>query len=573
MAERNRVPRWHCNKRWTDIDRAKKALSLLESPKFENKTWTEGRQAFYAILLNRENLSSSTNPRSARAIIGTFKFFGFVWTKNRKLIVTPAGKAFIHGNSSAILEKQLLKWQYPNPFEGKGNVAPYTRSLRIFPFRALLRLLEKIGSIEERELALFVWKTKNSDASELNRVEQEILHFRKLSEAEKRKACETDPLFVTNHEYEAHLRPYSVVTGLLMFDSKTRLLSIDPSAKVKVGKILSECIEIKTEWKDEEEWFQYFGDTRFYHPPRRIELRFTSKKGPVAGVYIQITHNKSKKFGLTDDDGSVFFDLYDNMKYEAKALSPKDGKSLHSSSIVVHPGVKQVKKQMKKAPLRKKDTIKELTRKVHQLQSKGLDDEIRERIDMRARIEGKQIAKKQLKLVRGGRFEELIYRLLNLFRNRIFDDVVWNGKIGDWGLPFPAQKVSKETGKKLPDILAFQNAYVYVVEATLLRGRAQWEKPEAVSVPEHVENMISEHKNKEVVGIFVAGKLDRSVQINLVMRAVNLGYKIVPMGVEEFLGIIKLLDVSKKDFWKANLDHIWSIHKRVLADKTQSRAQ
>ena len=57
------------------------------------------------------------------------------------------------------------------------------------------------------------------------------------------------------------------------------------------------------------------------------------------------------------------------------------------------------------------------------------------------------------------------------------------------------------------------------------------------------------------------------------MRAVNLGYKIVPMGVEEFLDIIKLLDVSKKDFWKANLDHIWNIHKRVLADKTQSRAQ
>ena len=82
--------------------------------------------------------------------------------------------------------------------------------------------------------------------------------------------------------------------------------------------------------------------------------------------------------------------------------------------------------------------------------------------------------------------------------------------------------------------------------------------------------MISAYEDKEVVGIFIAGKLDRSVQINLVTRAVNLGYRIVPMEVKEFLGIVELLDVSKRDFWKANLDHIWNIHKRVLADKMRS---
>jgi len=570
LVNKSKIPRWHCNKRWTDISKTQKALSILESAKFENKTWTEGKQAFYAILLNKSDLSSSTNPRSTRAILGTFKFFGFAWTKNRKLIITPTGKQFVHGDVSNILRKQLLKWQYPNPFEGKGNVAPYTRSLKLFPFRAMLKLLRKFGPITEKELALFVWKIKSDDRSELNRVEQEILNFRRLGKTKREKIRNSDPLYVTCHEYEAHLRPYIIATGLCTFDPKSRSLSTDPNAKLEISKILSESIEVKTDWKDEEEWFGYFGDTKYYHPPRKVELRFISKKGPGANIYVQVSRNKSKIYGITNHNGSAFFSLYENMKYKVEALCPKESKIFYKGFIVVKPSVNQITIKIGRAPLPEKETIEGLTEKVSQLLSKGLDDEIKERIEMRIKIEGKEITRKHLRLVRGGRFEELIYRLLNMFKNKVFDDVVWNGRIGEWGLPIPAQKVSQETGKKLPDILVFQNDHVYVVETTLLKGRAQWEKPEAVSVPEHVEDMISEFRDKKVLGIFIAGKLDRSVQINLITRAINFGYKIVPMEVEEFLSTVSLLNVSKRDFWKANLDHIWNIQKRVSADKTQS---
>lgn len=570
MVRRSDVPRWHCNKRWTDITKAREALSLLESPKFEHKTWTEGKQAFYAIILNKKGLSSSTNPRSTRAILGTFKFFGFAWAHNRKLRVTSAGKEFIHGDISAVLKKQLLKWQYPNPFEGKGNVAPYTRSLKLFPFRVLLKLLKKTGPIIEDELALFVWKTKSDDESELNRVEQEILSFRVLSETERDKICREDPLFVTNHEYEAHLRPYIVATGLCAFDPKSRLLSIDPSAEPEVSKILSESVEVKTDWRDEKQWFEYFGDTKYYHPPKKVELRFRSKKGPAAVIYVVTSYKGSKTYGVTNQNGSVFFSLYENMKYEVRAFSPKKGETLYKGYVETKPEVNQVTIQMKKAPLPKKETIEDLTDKVRQLLSKALDEEIKERVEIWSRIEGKKIGKKRLGLIRGGRFEELTYRLLSMFKDKVFDDVVWNGRIGEWGLPIPAQKVCQETGKKLPDILALQNDCVYVIETTLLKGRAQWEKPEAVSVPEHVENMISKFKDKKIVGVFIAGKLDRSIQINLITRAANFGYEIVPLEVEEFLRIISLLEESTRDFWKANLDHTWRIHKRALANKIKS---
>jgi len=50
----------------------------------------------------------------------------------------------------------------------------------------------------------------------------------------------------------------------------------------------------------------------------------------------------------------------------------------------------------------------------------------------------------------------------------------------------------------------------------------------------------------------------------------NFGYKIIPMEVEEFLKTVSLLNVSNRDFWKANLDHIWNIQKRVSADRRRS---
>jgi len=102
----------------------------------------------------------------------------------------------------------------------------------------------------------------------------------------------------------------------------------------------------------------------------------------------------------------------------------------------------------------------------------------------------------------------------------------------------------------------------------LLRGRAQWEKPEAVSVPDHIENMIAEFKERKVSGLFIAEKLDPSVEANLVTRAINKGYRVVPMEANEFLEAIKLLTKNPvKDFWSSYYDQLWNVHKRAATRK------
>lgn len=556
------IPHWHCNKRWTDVEKTREALAILRTPTFEKKTWNEGKQAYYALLLNKKGLSGSTNPRSTRAILGTYKFFGLAYTKQRKLLITPAGQGLTAGNIREVMKSQLLKWQYPNPFESKGGVAPYTGTLRLFPFRVVLQLLTEIGPVREDELSLFVWKIRSHDRSEIDDTKKEILDYRKLTESEKRKVRKTDLLFITKHEYEAHLRPYILATDLCSFDEKRRLLSVNGKAQDEVGNILGETVEVKTDWKDEDEWFEYFGDPRYYHPPIETQIKFSSKGGPVSGLYVRVRRNCTETYKITDNKGFVRFSMYEDFRYVLEVIQPKDGSILHRKSLIVRPKTRDLKINIVKAPIRPKETLDTLMQKTNELLKSGFDEEILERLNMKSRIEKKGIDKRQMRYIRGGRFEELIYRMLNLFKKTVFDDVVWNGKTGEWGLPVPAQKVSEETGKKLPDILVFQDNDIYVVEATLLRGRAQWEKPEAVSVPEHIEDMITRFKGKDVSGLFIVKELDPSVKTNLITRAINNGYKVVPLEAEDFLGTVKLLEGSSKAFWKTNYNHLWSIYKK-----------
>jgi len=568
LTREEKVPHWHCNKRWTDIGKTKEALAILKSKDFEGKTWSEGKQSFYAIQLNKRGLSGSTNPRSTRAILGTFKFFGFAWTLDRKLLITQAGKEFIDGDSTKVLKLQLLKWQYPNPFEAKGGVAPYTKTLRLFPFRVLLRLLYDIGPLHEDELALYAWKIQNDGNEEIERARECILTYRQLSEEQKRQHRRTDALYITNHEYEAHLRPYILATDLCRFDADQRLLRIGEENKKEVEKILSERVDARTEWKDEVEWFEYYGNIRHSHPPKEMSLRLKPKSGVVTGFCIKVTQNGRESYGLSDEEGVATFSLFDDQEIRVEVVRPSDGLTIFKRDCRI--GAEDSKINV---PLREKlkavtESIDTLLEKMKQLLSAGLDNEIRERLDIRAKFAGETVEKKVMRYLRGARFEQLTYKLLNAFKTKVFDDVIWHGKVGEWGLPIPAQKMSEQTGKKLPDILVFDRNKLYVVETTLLRGRAQWEKPEAVSVPDHIESMIATFKNRKVCGLFIAEKLDSSVEINLVTRAINKGYQVVPMEVSEFLDIIKLLAKNpEKDFWASYYDQLWNIHKRVAARK------
>jgi hypothetical protein len=282
-------PHWHANKRWTDVQKTREALSILAENKFVGKTWNFNQQSYYKTLLQKKKLVESkiSDPRSARAILATFEYFGFAWVRNEKLTITNAGLEFVKGNIEQVLKGQLLKWQYPNPFEAQGQVAPYTQSLRLFPFRTLLYFLTEVGRLHERESALFVWRTKTTDRSELNSVKQQILDFRNL-DPRRQRAAVSNVLYTRIHEYEAHLRPYVVATGLCRFNSDARLLSLVPDKTSEVRTILSEQAEPKTDWRSEDAWFEYFGDLTRNYPPQKVEIKLKPASGTASGFVVKV---------------------------------------------------------------------------------------------------------------------------------------------------------------------------------------------------------------------------------------------------------------------------------------------
>lgn len=265
---------------------------------------------------------------------------------------------------------------------------------------------------------------------------------------------------------------------------------------------------------------------------------------------------------LSNEDGIANFNLYENRRYEVEVIRPRDGSVVSKETIEPTSDKRAFTISVQEGLPVQPDTVELLTAWIRELMAKRVDSDLQTRLEWRARTRNEKIDPKTMRSITGGRLEELIFRALRLFKDTVFDDVIWNGETEEWGLPRPAQKVSENTGKKLPDIMAFQDKNVCVIETTLLRGRAQWREPEAVSVPGHVEDAIASYHDKSVSGVFIAPKLDQDVEKNLVTRAKDNGYRIVPLEVDDFLKIIETMKISGRDYWENNLATLWNMLKR-----------
>jgi hypothetical protein len=88
--------------------------------------------------------------------------------------------------------------------------------------------------------------------------------------------------------------------------------------------------------------------------------------------------------------------------------------------------------------------------------------------------------------LRGGRLEYLFYKLLKTYKDSgQIDDVIWNGRVDDFGIMYPALG-----GKEgYPDVYFFIKNNVYVLELTTIRANAMQWSAEGASVHDHIMNL------------------------------------------------------------------------------------
>jgi len=502
--------------------------------------------------------------KSIRVIKDEAQFFGFTHIdQNKRLIITKAGELFINSKKpNEVFKNQFLKLQLTNPSEER-----YIKEINVFPFRVILQLLIDLKYLTPNEAGLYVFTMKNQ--KDLPDVEKDILNFRKMSDNEKAnlinqfKKTTIGRKLLVLAPYVGYAWSFFLQTGLLRKD-KNGFLRILEEKREEIENTLLKFKEIEPgEFENINEWFQYFGNPKYLYPPQKATIKVLLQNGSSAkDFFLEITGNGIKKSDFTSSKGEAHFNLFKENVYDINFYSPEDyGKAVFTQKNIAYKKTFTFKVPTK-IPLRE-EAIEYYIKNLNDLVSKKrYDEELQRKLNILR--ERKFPISKIIKFIRGGRFEQLIYKILDLLKEKgIFDEVIWNGKEGKYGIPQPAEKVSTETKKKLPDIIAQKDNYIFIIETTLLRGRAQWEKPEAVSVPDHIEDTIAVSKGKNVFGIFIAEKLDKSVEENLINRAITKGYKIVPIELKDFLEIIKLQEQSPPSFWISHFNHIWEMQKRI----------
>lgn len=124
------------------------------------------------------------------------------------------------------------------------------------------------------------------------------------------------------------------------------------------------------------------------------------------------------------------------------------------------------------------------------------------------------------------------------------DDVVWNGRLNEFGLAYPAPG-----GKEgLPDIYFFIGKTLFLLEVTTIRGGDMQWKAEVASVNDHIINQLRKANGKyDVVGLFSAPIISpRALEM---FKHISSKDKIQhnPISIDDF---IKILENGKEEIKK-----------------------
>lgn len=548
---------WAVPKR-SDINETRGMLqTYYEIFKGKSVKWENYQQELVARKMHRLGRAPKLlSTKSIRVIKDAAQFFGFVMIKEKKFVITKAGIEFIKSaNPFDIFTKQFIKLQLTNPIESR-----YIKNIHVFPFQVVLRIMLDLGYLTKEEAGLYVFRMKRMN--ELDKVKLAIKKFRELSEARQQriineftKTAEGRKLLV-KAPYVGYAWSFFTQTGLCVKDEEQKLV-ISPKRKQKVEKILDKYAGIEPVEFRTEEWFDYIGNPEKLYPPQPCRFLIKQRDGtPARDAYVIVRSGNSVLEGFSDHHGVYPFLLDTSSKSDVSIYLPSD----YGTPVMNQNNIKfrsEMSFVVATGKILKAYTIDDYITKIKELTEKGCDSELA----FKLKILGKRniITKEELKYIRGARFEQLLYHILDLLKRKgTFDDVVWNGMVSKYGLPRVAP------GGK-PDIVTYTKNLMYIIEATLLRGRRQWKEPEAASVPDHIEKAIRENKGKDVVGIFVTPQLDRSVSQNLVSRALDNNYKLIPLELETFLDTVQEQMEGAKQFWIRQFNTLWNIHSHMRA--------
>ena len=309
MAQKNRKKQiWLIPKR-VSLHQTICLIDGIIERKYNGTSWNPQKQNNLGVNLkkwgatkNGKNISS----QSIRTLVASIpQYLGFLYVNTEstpnKICLTEAGIALwnrhknelvkvsnlIEGKDKLITEseavlRQMEKLQITNPLINKD-----CENIYVFPFRFMLKVLMKVGYLDQEEIAYFLFKVRNED--EVDMIVQEIENFRKLSKENREslinafKSTQIGNITLVKASSAGYFISLCQITGIM---DKLKVTPNNRSSEIAALRIKDSCMEYveemlnskyqNTEVYDFEDdlqlWIDYIGDITRDYPPIGVSI-------------------------------------------------------------------------------------------------------------------------------------------------------------------------------------------------------------------------------------------------------------------------------------------------------------
>lgn len=501
---------------------------------YSGTSWNEQKQNNLGVNLKKWGATKDGKNISSQAIrtlvASVPQYLGFLYINTEStpntICLTEAGMVLWHSHKDALVKipnlvkgkdslittsnsvlKQMEKLQITNPIINKD-----CENIYVFPFRFMLKVLLRVGYLDQEEIAYFLFKVRSED--ELDIIVQEIENFRKLP-TENREA-------LINAFKNTHIGNITLVkaSSAGYFISLCQITGIIEKIKInpKNREGIISALKISNQYQDYVKemlttkylyaetydfkdnlqlWIDYIGNPLRNHPP--IDVSISNKTDNK--FLLQIFKDGICKYDdLINQHDVLTFPMFVNENYDVKIIDILSGEE--KETICIYPTFEQKEFEIEghfNETTVKIETLEDIAKDIlEHCETANFAGKTLNYLNTLSKTTG--IDKINDKSLRGAYFEYYVYKLLSILKNsNVIDEVIWNGKIGKYGLP--VQAPGGKTGT--PDIIFIIDDLHIVVELTTIKAKSLQFSAEASSVPDHI-GLYSRETKDNVIGIFCA---------------------------------------------------------------------
>ena len=244
-------------------------------------------------------------------------------------------------------------------------------------------------------------------------------------------------------------------------------------------------------------WIDYIGNPERKFPPISVTVKNDTNDSFLIQVYKE---NICKYDDLINANDILQFPMFVDEEYNVKVIDINNGMELKSMNIIPSFESRLFEIQaLANDENNKEETVEEIAKTIiEHCASQNFSGKTLNYILTLNKVLG--LDKLNDKSLRGAYFEFYFYKLLlKLVDLKVIDNVIWNGRIGKYGLP--TQAPGGKTGT--PDIIFTIDDIDYVLELTTIKAKSGQFIAEGSSVPDHIR-LHKMHSKNNVIGIFCA---------------------------------------------------------------------